>query len=452
MWADLAIILGLILANSVFSAAEIALVTARASRLKELAGRGDVRAQRVLNLRQHPERLLATVQVGLTVLSSLAAALGGARVAAELASLIGPWMTSIPLLGDQSARAPELALGVVVGLVSYVSLVVGELIPKSLAMRHAEFLALWLSQPVLWLEYAGRPVVWFLTASSNLLLRPFGDRTSFTESRVNVEELRVMIDEASRSGSLDPRSGDIASRALDFSQLRAGEVCVPRARLKTLDITASQAEVLRVFCEDGYHRMPVVDETPDHVVGYVTAGDVLTSAHHQQLLVLHDLIRPALFVPENTLAPQLLKMMQEKKQRMAMVVDEHGGLVGMVTEEDLFEELVGEFHDEGEPAQVLVKELSAGRYSVAGMTPLRDLERTTGMRLPDDLTAETVAGVVLMLAGEIPSAGSSFDGYGATWQVTARTERRVKQVEVTLLHGQQARRSTPTSTPQAPHD
>gem|GEM_PF-543754 len=451
MLFDLGIIMLLVVANGLFSAAEIALVTARASRLKELAARGDAAAARVLELRAHPEQLLATIQVGLTLISSLAAAYGGARMSGGVAAMLQPLLAQIPLLGDQTHHADDLALALVVGGVAFLTVVGGELVPKSVGMRNAEGLALLASRPLQWLAQVARPVVWVLTGTSNILLRPFGDRTSFTESRVNAEELRVLIEEASRSGTLDPRSGDIASRALDFSSLTAGEVCVPRARLRTLDIRAPKDEVLRIFCEEGFHRMPVVDDTPDKVVGYVTATDVLTAVQHGQLLVLHDLIRPPLFIPENTPAPQLLRTMQEKRQRMAMVVDEHGGLVGMVTLEDLFEELVGNFHEEGDETPELVRKVGEGRYLAAGMTPLRDLERTTGLRLPDDLRAETVAGVVLMLAGEIPQAGASFVGHGATWKVAARTERRVKQVEVTL-HGAPARDSrkpTPAAQPLA---
>ncbi|MBI5496682.1 MAG: HlyC/CorC family transporter [Deltaproteobacteria bacterium] len=432
MLGDLIFILGLVVANGVFSAAEMAMVTARHSRLKELAGRGHAGAARVLALRAHPENLLATIQVGLTLISSLAAAFGGARLTDTVAAWLRGALAHVPGAEAYPALPGELALGMVVGGVAYVTLVIGELVPKSVAMHHAETLALWSARPLAWLSGAARPVVWLLTQSSNLLLKPFGDRASFTESRVNAEELRVLIEEASRSGALDPRSGDIASRALDFNSLTAGEVCVPRARLKTVDMRAGREEILRVFCEEGFHRMPVVDETPDKILGYVTATDVMTTVQHGNLLVLHDLVRKAMFVPETTRAPALLRLMQEKRERVAMVVDEHGGLVGMVTVEDLFEELVGEFHESKDPSTDGLREVAPGRWMAAGMTPLRELERATGLRLPQDLAAETVAGVVLMLAGEIPQAGRSYLGHGATWRVTSRTERRVKQVEVTL--------------------
>ncbi|MEW5849513.1 MAG: hemolysin family protein [Myxococcota bacterium] len=442
MLADLLLILILILANGIFAAAEIALVSARASRLKHLAEEGSSSAALVLEMRRQPERLLATVQVGVTALSALAAALGGQKVSAELSRVIRPLLEALPS-ATAAQSADTVSLGVVVVGISFVSLVMGELMPKSMALRFAEPLALWMARPLQILAQIGRPLVWVLTTTSNLLLKPFGDRTSFVESRVNAEELQVLIQEASRTGAVDPRSGDIAARALEFSTLTASEVCVPRNRVITIDVRATPEEVRRVFMEEGHHRMPVVDGTPDHVVGYVTAKDILTMNWQEGLIVLHDIIRPVLFIPETTRAPDILKLLQEKRQRLAIVVDEHGGMVGLVTLEDLFEELVGEFYGEGEPVPELIKRQGSGRWLVAGMTPLRDLRRVSGLRIPDDVDADTVAGLVLTVAKEIPPPGAKYQAYGATWRVTARTERRIKQVEVTTT---EARRETPPPT------
>ena len=429
MLGDLAFMMLLVLANGVFAAAEIALISVRAGRLRQLARDGSSRAKLVLALRQRPERLLATVQVGVTTISALAAAIGGAHVANALALWVGPRLDEAGL----GAYTETVSLGVVVTGISYVSLVVGELVPKSLALRHAESIALILVRPVYVVAQVGRPLVWLFTATSNLLLRPLGDSTSFAESRINAEELRVLIEEAARSGTVDPRSGDIASRALDLSTLTAGEVCVPRHRVACVDKRASASDLVRTFAEQGYHRMPVMDGTPDRIVGYVAANDVLTSWAHKDLVILHDIIRPCHFVPASLKAPALLKQLQEKSQKFAVVVDEHGGMEGIVTLEDLFEELVGEMHAEGESAPELISQVAPGRFLVAGVTPVRDLERAAGLRVPDEVDADTVAGVVLALAREIPPQGARFTAYGATWVVTSRSERRIKQVEVVVL-------------------
>jgi len=448
--SDLGFIFLLILANGIFAAAEIALVSARDSRLRQLAEDGDAKARRVLELRRDPERLLATVQVGITAISSLAAVLGGARISGSLAQAITPLLAAIPV-GQLEQDADKIALALVVTGISFVTLVAGELVPKSLAMRHAEPLARWMAGPLQTLAAIGRPLVWILTTTSNILLRPFGDRTSFSESRVNLEELRVMIEEAARSGAVDPRSGDIAARALDFSELTASEIAVPRNLVRFIDLRAETREIARIFTEEGFHRMPVVDGTPDKVVGYVSATDVLTAYEHNKLILLKDIIRPVLFVPATTTGPALLKVMQEKKQRLAIVVDEHGGVDGLITLEDVFEELVGQLYSEGDPQPDLIKTVSRGHYLVAGMMPIREMERATGLRIPDDVSADTVAGVVLELAGEIPRAGAEFEGYGATWRVTARTERRVKQVEVLVTErNSEEPRRTPIATPVPP--
>jgi putative hemolysin len=391
--------------------------------LEQAAKAGRAAAGHVLTMRKQPERLMATVKVSVVLLAMVTAALATLR-------LPGPLQPLAQAVGVQPERVADVALGTVLVGVVLTWLVLGELVPRSLALRHADALALWVCTPLRLALWVSRPVVWLVISITNLLLRPLGDQTTFTESRVNAEELRVLIEEASRTGVVDPRSGDIAGRALDFARLTAGEVAVPRARLQTVDVHSTPEDVRRTFMEEGHHRMPVVDGTPDQVLGYVTAKDVLTMHWQGPLIVLQDIIRPVLFVPETTSAPNLLKILQEKRQRLAVVVDELGGTKGLVTLEDLFEELVGDFYGEEEAVPEFIKEVAPGRFLVAGMTPLRDLERAAGLRIPDDVSAETVAGLVLTLAGEIPAPGASYAAHGATWKVVSRTERRVKQVEV----------------------
>ncbi len=210
--------------NGLFSGAEIAVVALRKSRLSQLVEAGGGAARAVERLRAEPERFLATVQIGITVVGATAAAFGGATLAGELAALLAP----LPILGPY---APELALGAVVSAISALSIVLGELVPKSLALRAAERYALLAGRPLLAISQAARPVVWLLTRASNLVLRPFGDRTTFTESRVSAEELEALVDEAGQLGALDQPTAEIASRALAFRDLTAADVLVPRSRI-----------------------------------------------------------------------------------------------------------------------------------------------------------------------------------------------------------------------------
>lgn len=250
--SDILIVLSLILVNGLFSGAEIAVISMRKTRLRELVEQGGRPAQAVQYLREHPERFLATVQVGITVVGATAAAFGGDIFAEPLASLLGrvSWL---------APHARGLGLTIVVVTVSYLSLVLGELVPKSLALRHAEAYALLAGKPLRWLSFGARPVVWLLTASSNAVLRLFGDRTSFTEARLSPDEIQEMVDEAARVGTLDPRTSEIASRALEFRDLSVAEVMVPRVDIAALPKGATGDELRQVLARKLYSRLPVYE-------------------------------------------------------------------------------------------------------------------------------------------------------------------------------------------------
>lgn len=390
----------LVLANGFFAAAEIAVVALRKSRLQHLVDTGRPAARAVLALRQDPERFLATVQVGITVVAATAAAFGGASIAERLA----PHLERLGLGPD---AADDVALAAVVAGVSYLTIVFGELVPKSIALRNAETLSLLVAGPIRGLAWLARPAVWLLTASSNLLLRPFGDRTTFTETRLSREELEHLVEEATRAGTVDPRTGELARRALDFGRRVVSEVMVPRSRIDAIPRGASQDEVRRLLLEHGHTRMPVFEDTLDGIVGYISAKDVLALAWEARLVVLEDLLRPAYFVPETMPAARLLQELQRRRLRLAIVVDEHGGVSGLVTTEDLVEELVGELFSEHEvPEELFVRE-AAGTVRVRGHAPVREVNRALGLDLPEEEGSGTVAGLVIALAGRIPTSGEA---------------------------------------------
>ncbi len=397
---ELIAILVLILLNGVFSGAEIAILTIRDTRLQQLVEAGSRRARAVADLRNQPERFLATVQIGITVVGAAAAALGGATIATTLSA-------GVQQLGVPVGIADVAALTVVVAVISYASIVLGELVPKSLALRHAESYALMIGPPLWTLAWLIRPMVHLLTASSNLILRPFGDRTTFTESRFSPEELQELVEQAGKTGALDEGTSEIASRALDFGLLTAGEIMLPRNRIDGIPKTATPEEVKQVFLETGHSRMPVYDGTLDNVVGYVTAKDVLALTWERGLIVLDDTIRPPLFLPESTRATQVLEEMRSRRTAIAFVVDEHGGLSGLLTLRDLIEEVLGTLStDEDTPAEELIRPEGPGRVLVRGHAPIREINRELGADLPEDEDYSTIAGLCLALAGGIPQRGT----------------------------------------------
>lgn len=425
---ELIIIVALVLANAVFSGAEIAIVALRKNRIQELADEGRGSARAVLALREQPENFLATVQVGITVVGATAAAFGGS----SLANRLTPWVARIPWL---DAHAEGLSLAVVIGGVSYLSIVIGELVPKSLALRGAERYALLVARPLLWLSHLARPLVWVLSASANLVLRPFGDKTTFTEARHSAQELQQLVDEAREAGTVHPEAGEIASRALALPEVTVAEVMVPRQSVVALSKDVSAEELHEVLLEHTHTRLPVYDGTIDNVVGYISVKDVIALAWEEKLFIMQDVIRPAFFVPESKKAVELIKEMRMRRLPLAIVVDEHGGMSGIVTMEDLLEELVGEIFNEHETGgSESIVPAGEDTYLIDGTMHLREVSRELSVDLPDEGSWTTLAGLVLHLAEGMPRVGDKFSlPNGISLEVVDATPRRVKSIRLSGL-------------------
>ncbi|MBP6632365.1 MAG: HlyC/CorC family transporter [Kofleriaceae bacterium] len=423
MASELLIIFGLLLANGLFAGAEIAVLSVRKTRLREFARRRDKRALAVEALRDQPERFLATVQIGITLVGTGAAALGGAALAKSL----------IPVAeaAGAGAYADEVAFGFVIALISFLELVLGELVPKSLALRFSDRYSFMVARPLLALSQIMRPLVWFLTACSNVVLRLFGDRTTFTEARLSRDELQQLVEEAAKTGSVDPRASEIASRALGFGEITVAEVMVPRSRVVALRRAAPPEEVQRVILEQGHSRMPVHEGSLDHIVGYVVARDVLALSWQQGLVVLEDILRPPFQVSEGARALDVLREMQKRRTQLAIVTDESGGLAGLVTIEDLIEELVGDiFSEDDVPESYLVRE-PGGTAVVQGWVPVRKVNRELGLDLPVGRDRTTLAGLCMALAQSIPQAGERVTTEnGTVLEIVESSARRVRKVRI----------------------
>lgn len=421
MIPEILIVVVLVLLNGVFSGAEIALLALRRTRIGELVEEGRFGARAVAALRADPEALLATVQVGITVVGAAAAAFGGSSIAAELGEGLRP------LLGE---RADGVAFVLVVAGISYLSLVLGELVPKSLALRTAEGYALVVAPPLAALAQGARPLVWLLTSSSNLVLRLFGDRTSFSESRLSAEELRQLIDEAATAGTVQPEVGEIAARALEFHELDVSAVMVPAGDITCLRRDAPVADLAELARTRGHARVIVHDGGMDQVVGYVVVREVLARAHAEPTFAVADAIHPVPYVPDTLPAPRALRDLQHRRVPFALVVDEQGTVRGLVTIEDLVEELVGEILSEGDlPVENLRREAD-GAVWMRASTPLHEVDRALGTALAESGSASTVGGLVLSLAGKIPAPGARWQVDDWEVEVADATQRRVKAVRL----------------------
>jgi len=419
---DILLIVALMLANGLFAGAEIAVLSVRKTRLSEFIRRRDPRALAVKALRDQPERFLATVQICITLVGTAAAAFGGAQVAGSLAE----W------LRDAGVSYPDqIALASVIGIIVFLELVIGELVPKSLALRFSDRYSFMVGRPLLGLSYLMRPLVWLLTVVSNAVLKLFGDKTTFTETRLSRDELQELVEEAAKTGSVDPRASEIASRALEFEGVTVAEVMVPRNRVVALRRGAAADEVQRVILEEGHSRMPVFEGTIDNIVGYVVARDVLALAWEKGLIVLEDIVRQAYVVTERTRALDLLREMQRRRVQMAVVTDEHGGLAGLVTIEDLIEELVGDiFSEDDKPDTIVVRE-PEGTALVHGYAPVRKVNRELDLDLPVGADRTTIARLCMSLAQAIPQAGERLTTEdGTILEVVEASPRRVRKVRI----------------------
>ena len=399
-------------------------MSVRRTRLDQLLEEGRSGAQGLAALRALPENFLATVQVGITVVGTTAATIGGSQIAEDIAGLL----VHLPWIGQ---HAESISLVMIVLAISYLSLVVGELVPKSLALRFNETYALLMARPLLGLSWLFRPVVWFLTASSNLVLRPFADRTNFMEARISKEELQQMVEEAGETGALHEHASEIASRALEFDKLQLKDAMIPRNRVDALPIQATQEEVRRFLLEERRSRVPVYDGSLDNVVGYVSAKDIVALAWEGKLFVLYDLLRPVKVFPETVQAIEVLRYMRREHQRLAIAVDEHGALSGLVTFEDLVEEIVGDVFSEHEADPQQIVKAADGSATVRGDVAIREVNRELDIELeaPPDVT--TLAGLCTKLAGGIPNRGARLAANdGVVLVVLDATLRAVRRVRV----------------------
>jgi putative hemolysin len=423
MGSELLIVVALLMVHGLFAGSEIAVLTVRKTRVKEAVRRKDRRAIAVNALRAKPERFLATVQIGMTIAGTAAAAFGGARIEQGLEPFyrglgFGTW-------------SPATSLATVVLIVAITELVIGELVPKSLALRYSDRYSFFVARPLRTLSQIVRPIVWLLISLSNLVLRFFGDKTTFTESRLSKDELQQLVEEAAKTGSVDPRASEIASRALGFGEVTVAEVMVPRNRVVALRRSAPPDEIQRLILEEGHSRMPVYDHNIDNIVGYVVARDVLALSWQGGLLVLEDIVRPAHKVAESTRALDLLRELQRRHLQMAIVIDDHGGLSGLVTTEDLIEELVGDIMSEDDVAEQYFVREPGGTILVQGWAAVRKVNRDLHLDLPVGADRTTIAGLCMALAEAIPQAGEKLvTDNGTVLEVIEASPRRVRRVRI----------------------
>ncbi len=421
---EILVILLLTLINGFFSAAEIGVISIRRTRLQELANEGKRGARAALSLRKNPEQFLATVQIGITVVGATAGAFGGAVLEAPLSA----WLTERGV----TRAADELALTIVVVFVSVLSIVLGELVPKSLALRASERVSLAVARPLLWLSRTARPLVWLLTGMSNLLLKPFRDATTFSEARLSPEELQHLVEEASETGSISPAASDIASRAIELSDLTVASLLIPRPLVTYLRRDASREEVWKTLKERPHARYPVVERDLDSIEGYVLHRDLVRQLIEDEDVCIKDVLREVPVVTERTPAVQALRSLQAKHAQLAVVLDDQGMSHGIVTISDIAEELLGEILGESDHSVESVRVESVGVVLVRATTPVQELNRELGTDLPVSAHYSTLSGLLMTETGRIMKIGEEVVIDRARFTVVDASPRQVKLVRIHL--------------------
>ena len=419
-WIDLVIILALIALNGVLAMTELAIVSSREARLKSMARGGSRGAQVALDLANDPGRLLSAVQIGITLIGILAGAYSGA-------SMGGPVAQRLALLGLEPDTAQTVGFGLVIVVVTYVSLVIGELVPKQFALRSPEPIAAVVSRPMVWLSKAMSPFVWLLDRTSALIFHTLGlNRES--ENAVTAEELHLVVAEAQSAGVLEESERAIISGIVRLADRPVREVMTPRTEVDWLDASES-GEKLRLALEETSHsRIPVAEGSVDNIIGVIQTRDLLRAALDGRELDLRQLARPAPVIPDLMDAMDALAVLREAEVPLALVHDEYGHFDGIVTPGSLLVALAGAFAHDVEDEEAPLVERADGSWLVSGAASADVLGDRLGVRMPNDRDFSTVAGFALSVLKRLPETGECFRHDGWSFEVVDMDGRKIDKL------------------------
>ncbi|MDP3906187.1 hemolysin family protein [Novosphingobium sp.] len=425
-WSDVLIIAGLILLNGLFAMAELAIVSARPARLRVLVERGSLGARAAMALAGDPGKFLSTVQIGITLIGIIAGAYSGA-------SLGHPTAERLAALGVPARFAEEAGFAIVIALTTYFSLVIGELVPKQVALRAAEKIAVIAAPPMVLVARATAPVVWLLDRSSAFLLRVIGVRHK-GEHALTADELQMVIAEATRSGVIEEDERQIMTGIMRLADRPVRELMTPRTELDTIDRRATEADVRAILKESPHSLLPVADGSPDNIVGVVKVRDVQAVLLAGKRLQVARLMKKAEILPDQLDAMDALRILQQSDVSMALVHDEYGHLEGVVTPADLLSAIVGNFashQDDGD--QPMIVEREDGSLLIAGALPADALAHRLDIDLPDDRDYATAAGFVLSVLKRLPTEGEHFIAQDWRFEVVDMDGRKIDKLLVSSL-------------------
>jgi putative hemolysin len=458
MWTDtmltnIILVVLLILVGGFFAASEIALITVKRHRLNQLADEGNRAAAIALRITEDPSRFLATIQIAITFLGFLAGAVGAAAFSDPVAALI----RLIPL-APVSDAADTIAFVAMTLLIALASIIAGELVPKTLALNFPEGLALFVARPIAILDSLLRPVVGFVSLLSTVLVRALGGRERPHTGYLSTEELKSLVETGSEQGGIEEDEKEMIHGIIELGEKSVHEVMVPRIGIRAVEASAPLEEALDVIVRAGHSRIPVYEDSLDNIVGVLYAKDLLpylkrngSGGTGTDGIDMRSLVRTPVYVPESKRIDELLHEMQAAKRHIAIVVDEYGGTAGLITMEDLVEEIVGEIQDEYDTEEELVEAVESDTllaYRLDGrvsMDDLRDLFDMGDEEEPDEDAYDTVGGFIIHRTGRIPLPGEEVPFHDVTVRVEAADSRRVATVMTSRPRRDNERESDPAA-------
>jgi len=416
--------------NGFFAGSEVAIISLRKSRVHELIKQGNKRAKIVKALQNDPEKFIATAQIGISIITIAASLLAGA----DLAKQIEPYFatTGIAFISQNAGAISNI---IAVSILGFLTIIFGELVPKSLALRYSETFALFVAYPIFWISKVCSFLIKFLTFSSNIVLRPFKDSTSFSESKLSEDEIRHMILEGRKAGTIERREHEILENVFDFSDMTVGKIMTPAAQVTAFDIDNPAEHLVHKIIECEYSRIPFYQGKLDNIIGILNIKDLYSELGHKmegKEIQIRELLHPAFFVPNSQKIISVLQKFQKNKTHIAIVTDEHGEVDGLVTLEDILEEIVGDISDETDEIRREIRKQEDGTFLIEGGTSMVDFNRYFKSNLPEDDQYTTISGFILDKLERFAEMEDKIEFDNFVFSVIEKTHRTVKLVNLVV--------------------
>ncbi|MCB0722003.1 MAG: HlyC/CorC family transporter [Ignavibacteriae bacterium] len=425
LFTDLFFLFFFVFLNAFFVAAEFAIVKVRRTQL-ELLSANNKKATTSLKLISHLDEYLSATQLGITV-----ASLGLGWIGKPVTSrILEPIFAMLDITNPQTIDSISITVGFII--ITFLHIVLGELGPKSLAIRHPRSTTLFIAMPLNFFYKVLKPAIWALNGTANLILRMFGIKPiSESERSHSEEELRLLISEGQKTGAIDSTEHQLIERIFEFNDKTADDIMIPRNEVTAVEVDDSKEKIIQVVLEQGYSRIPVYKDDMDNIVGIIYSKDLLTASEHKEMITIMDILRPAHFIPETKHIGEILKEFQKKRIHLAIVVNEHGEMVGLVTLEDIIEEIVGEIEDEYDVEAEKVTIDKKGIFLVNPDIEIDVFNQRFNTDIPDDTEEyNTLSGFLQTVTGHVPEVFERIDYKGLIFTVMKKTGNKLLQVKI----------------------